>query len=72
MKPTKFQWDDCYLLQNFQLVSDSAASMLAALGHCLTLFQQQEEVENIYLKHFCVECFDIIFHISSNNNFEFF
>ncbi|CAB3386943.1 Hypothetical predicted protein [Cloeon dipterum] len=36
--------------KNFQMVSDSAASMLGALGHCLTLFQQQEEVRVLQLR----------------------
>jgi hypothetical protein len=33
--------------QRFQLMSDTAGNMLQSLGHCLSLFEQQEEVYNI-------------------------
>jgi hypothetical protein len=35
--------------QRFQLMSDTAGNMLQSLGHCLSLFEQQEEVYNIIL-----------------------
>ncbi|KAF4527966.1 hypothetical protein B566_EDAN014958 [Ephemera danica] len=38
------------LHKKFQLVSDSAASMLLSLNHCLNLFQQQEEVRVLQLR----------------------
>lgn len=35
---------NCVFLQRFQLVSETAANMMASLEHCLTLFHQQEEI----------------------------
>ncbi|XP_037911232.1 oxysterol-binding protein-related protein 1 isoform X2 [Hermetia illucens] len=40
----------------FQLVSETAANMLASLQHCLTLFHQQEDVRVLQLKQEQEKC----------------
>lgn len=43
-------------LQRFQLVSETAANMMASLQHCLTLFHQQEDVRVVQLKQEQEKC----------------
>ncbi|PNF37145.1 hypothetical protein B7P43_G00419, partial [Cryptotermes secundus] len=40
----------------FQLMSDTAGNMLQSLGHCLSLFEQQEEVRVLQLKQEQEKC----------------
>lgn len=37
-------------LMHFQMISETAANMVASLHHCLTLFHQQEDVRILQLK----------------------
>ncbi|GLH04037.1 Poly [ADP-ribose] polymerase tankyrase [Gryllus bimaculatus] len=43
-------------IRSFQLMSDTAGDMLSSLGHCLSLFQQQEEVRVLQLKQEQEKC----------------
>ncbi|XP_069689712.1 oxysterol-binding protein-related protein 1 isoform X2 [Periplaneta americana] len=43
-------------IRRFQLMSDTAGNMLQSLGHCLSLFEQQEEVRILQLKQEQEKC----------------
>ncbi|XP_049776943.1 oxysterol-binding protein-related protein 1-like [Schistocerca cancellata] len=43
-------------IRRFQALSDTAGDMLSSLGHCLSLFQQQEEVRILQLKQEQEKC----------------
>ncbi|KDR22529.1 Oxysterol-binding protein-related protein 1 [Zootermopsis nevadensis] len=45
-----------FVFQRFQLMSDTAGNMLQSLGHCLSLFEQQEEVRVLQLKQEQEKC----------------
>jgi hypothetical protein len=42
-----FAYEVIFVSQRFQLMSDTAGNMLQSLGHCLSVFEQQEEVCDI-------------------------
>ncbi|XP_071441573.1 oxysterol-binding protein-related protein 1-like isoform X2 [Hetaerina americana] len=43
-------------LKKFQILSETAGNMMCSLGHCLTLFQQQEEVRMLQVRQEQEKC----------------